>query len=70
MRRKSDDPNWGGRRAGAGRPRTENDSRLNIRAPAALLERVHKRAASEGIDYSEWVRQALLEKLGRRKGRF
>jgi predicted DNA binding CopG/RHH family protein len=57
-----------GRRAGAGRPRgSENDGRIDVRAPAELVERVHKRAASDGIDYSEWVRQALVEKLGRGK---
>lgn len=37
--------------------------RAFFRLPADLKEQVQKQAAADGLDFSEWVRQALVARL-------
>ena len=50
----------GGRREGAGRPKMLDDpAKLSIILEGDMLEQLKTAAAEDGINLSEWVRQAI-----------
>jgi predicted HicB family RNase H-like nuclease len=48
-------------------PPGERQESLTIRLPGELRDRAQVAADDEGVDLSEWVREAVEEKLGRRR---
>ena len=42
-------------------------SRINMRLPDSLLDAVKEDASSRGIPYQRYIREALAEKVARRK---
>lgn len=64
-RRKTDSPNWGGRRAGAGRPAVLEGGTeiLSVRVPCGLMEEIRASAKLAGVETPEWVRTILSEGL-------
>lgn len=47
---------WGGRRKGAGRPKTaENTKTISVRVPVAMASLIDARAASCGQSVSSWL---------------
>lgn len=58
-------PSWGGKRRGAGRPRTAEPSRvLALRLPASLYAELERSADRYGISPAAYLRELLTEDRG------
>jgi len=57
----------GGKRQGAGRPRTAATPRhiVTLRLPVHLITAAHRRAAVEGVSVTRWIEVAMERRLKR-----
>lgn len=59
------EPQHGGKREGAGRPRKYRDStRVTVFLPAALVAKIDRQAKKRGISRSEAIATVLAEQMG------
>jgi hypothetical protein len=57
----------GGKREGAGRKASPHRATVQVRVPPEVLGRVEADCVRTGESQAEWVRQAVIERLERRR---